>query len=224
MARMCASVNVLSTRRAAVPAGAEGDALARVARVGPVRVIGVLERGDVDQDVVGRRLTRQGMDRHHECRPRAIDAGHGSAFQISLAYCRDGAVAGELAGMATLRIAVRVQARVEVERHRLLLRCHVGGKVGQVHVVVAARQAACPRSARRSPARPRLKASEAIRSRAAAGLGLVLVVPAGVVPAAAVGDLLGGQAEQEEVLLAGLLRPSRSSRRRGCRRSAPRSS
>ena len=36
-------------------------------------------------------------------------------------------------------------------------------------------------------------------------LRLVLVVPARVVPAAAAGDLLGGQAEEEEVLLAGLL-------------------
>ena len=37
------------------------------------------------------------------------------------------------------------------------------------------------------------------------GLVLVLVVPAGIVPAPRVGDLLGGQAEQEHVLLAGLL-------------------
>ena len=53
---------------------------------------------------------------------------------------------------------------------------------------------------------------------------LVLIVPVRVVPAAAVRDLLRGQTEQEEVLLAGLLAPSRWSRRRACRWSARRSS
>ena len=38
MARMCDSVNVLSQRRSAVPAGAEVHALARVGRIGPVGV------------------------------------------------------------------------------------------------------------------------------------------------------------------------------------------
>ena len=36
-------------------------------------------------------------------------------------------------------------------------------------------------------------------------LGLVLVVPVGIVPAPAVLDLLGGQAKEEKVLLAGRL-------------------
>ena len=50
-----------------------------------------------------------------------------------------------------------------------------------------------------------MKWPEKIRSRACAGLVLVLVVPAGVVPPPRVRDLLGGQAEEEHVLLAGLL-------------------
>src|SRR5262249_57891448 len=39
-----------------------------------------------------------------------------------------------------------------------------------------------------------------------AGLGLVVVMPVGVVPAAAAGYLLGGQPKEEEVLLARLFR------------------
>ena len=39
-----------------------------------------------------------------------------------------------------------------------------------------------------------------------AGLRLVVVVPVGVIPAAALGDLIRRQTEQEEVLLAGFLR------------------
>src|SRR5262249_8042197 len=38
-----------------------------------------------------------------------------------------------------------------------------------------------------------------------AGFGLVIIVPAGIVPASAVLNLLGGQPEQEEVLLSGFL-------------------
>ena len=56
-------------RRAPVAAGAEGDALARVARIGPVGMIGPLERGDVDQDAHGSRLTCQGMNRPSGCSP-----------------------------------------------------------------------------------------------------------------------------------------------------------
>ena len=52
------------------------------------------------------------------------------------------------------------------------------------------------------------------------GLRVVLVVPRRAVPAAAVGDLFGRQAEQEDVLLPRLLAPSRWSRRRACPRSA----
>ena len=47
-----------------MPAGAEGDALTRVGRIGPVRVIGLLECGNIDQDARGSQLTRQGMNRH----------------------------------------------------------------------------------------------------------------------------------------------------------------
>ena len=51
-------------RRAPVPAGAEGHALARVARVGAVLVVGLLQRRDVDQFARRSQLTCQRMDRH----------------------------------------------------------------------------------------------------------------------------------------------------------------
>ena len=51
-------------RRAPVPAGAEGHALPRIARIGPVIVICPFERRDIDQDARRRQLTRQGMNRH----------------------------------------------------------------------------------------------------------------------------------------------------------------
>ncbi len=60
-------------RRAPVPAGAEGDALPRVARIGTVRVIGVLQRREVDQDVDRGRLARQGMDRHRDSPSGVVD-------------------------------------------------------------------------------------------------------------------------------------------------------
>ena len=90
-----------------------------------------------------------------------------------------------------------------------------------MHVVVAVRQQRVAQ--RREDAG--LVAAEVVgedQVQRGAGLRLVVVVPVRVVPAAAVGDLLGGQAEEEEVLLAGLLAPSRWSRRRACRSvSAP---
>ena len=91
---MWASVNVLIERRAPVAAGAEGDSLPWIARVRPVGVIGLQERGHVNQDARGSQLTRQGIDRHRirpflvkliRCRCRQ-STGQGLAFQISCAY------------------------------------------------------------------------------------------------------------------------------------------
>ena len=73
-----------------------------------------------------------------------------------------------------------------------------------MHVVVALVEQGVPDRVEE----PRLAAVEVAREdqvEGLAGLVLVLVVPARVVPAPRAGDLLGGQAEQEHVLLAGLL-------------------
>ena len=74
-----------------------------------------------------------------------------------------------------------------------------------MHVVVAIRQAAYPQRRKDS----RLVAAEIVRGdqveRRAASPARARNA-SGVVPAATVGDLLGRQAEQEEVLLAGFLR------------------
>ena len=47
-------------RRAAMPAGAEGDALARVGRIGPIGIVRLLERRHVDQDARGGQLPARG--------------------------------------------------------------------------------------------------------------------------------------------------------------------
>ena len=53
-------------RRSAMAAGAEEHALPGVGGVGPIGVIGTLERRDVDQSALGGGLTRQRMIGHHE--------------------------------------------------------------------------------------------------------------------------------------------------------------
>ena len=80
------------------------------------------------------------------------------------------------------------------------MRLAVRLQIGQVHVVVAVGQ---QRVADRLED-ARLVAAEVLREdqvQRRAGLRLVLIVPVRAVPAPAVGDLLGGQTEQEEVLL-----------------------
>ena len=64
MARMWASVNVPSQRRAAVSAGAEADQLVGVAHVGPTLEILAFEPGQVNQHLFRGRLARKGGDRH----------------------------------------------------------------------------------------------------------------------------------------------------------------
>src|SRR5262249_5190292 len=80
----------------------------------------------------------------------------------------------------------------------------IGGEVREVHVVVAARE---QRVAQRCED-ARLVAAEVVgedQIQRRPDLGLVVVVPLRVVPAAASGHLVRGQTEEEEVLLSGLL-------------------
>ena len=64
IARMCASVNVLSSAVPRCPLVPKATRSTRVARIGTVRVIGLLERRHIDQDARRGQLTRQGMNRH----------------------------------------------------------------------------------------------------------------------------------------------------------------
>ena len=106
---------------------------------------------------------------------------------------------------ATFRIALRAQASGSAYNSTSsLVRLEIGLQIRQVHVVVALRQ---QRVAQRSEDAG-LVAAEMIgedQVQRGAGLRLVVVVPVRVVPAAAAGHLLGGQAEQEEILFAGFL-------------------
>src|SRR5258708_26944112 len=74
-----------------------------------------------------------------------------------------------------------------------------------MHVIVAVRQKCVEYRSEHS----RLILAEvagAYQFQRGAGLWLVFVMPAWVVPTAALGNLLRGQAEQKEIILAGLLR------------------
>ena len=113
IARMCASVNVLSSARAAMPARAERDALKRVGRIGPVRVIRLLERGDIDQHTRRGQLTRQGMNRHQKyphrpswftisTRCAAIRPDTASRSRSRSAYCEIVRSLENLPGMADI--------------------------------------------------------------------------------------------------------------------------
>src|SRR5262249_9104253 len=112
---------------------------------------------------------------------------------------RDGAVAGELAGTTDiLDRAARPGVGLEVKRTNLLLGPDVRREVGQMHVAVALRHERVPDRGED----PRLVRAEGVRGdqvQRAMSLGLVVVVPAGAVPGAALRDLFGGQAEEEEV-------------------------
>ncbi len=81
----------------------------------------------------------------------------------------------------------------------LLLRLDVGTQVGQVSVEVAVRQERVPD---RREGAGLLGAKRARRDhiQGAARLVLVLVMPVRVVPAAAVGDFLGAEPEEEEIV------------------------
>ena len=86
-------------RRAPVPTGAERDALARIARIGPIPIISLLQRGDVDQYTRRSQLTCQGMNRH---RIPPLSLIHRTWFDFPdvAGVLGDRAVAGELAGMS----------------------------------------------------------------------------------------------------------------------------
>ena len=128
--------------------------------------------------------------------------GHGFAFQMSAAYSAIVRSLENFPEPATFRMALRAQASASAySSQQPLVRLEIGLQVRQVHVVVAVRQ---QRVAQRSED-ARLVAAEVVgedQVQRRAGLRLVVVVPVRVVPAAAVGHLLRGQAEQEEVLLA----------------------
>ena len=64
IARICASVNVPSQRRAAMAAGAEADELLRIVEVRLPLVIGPLKAGHIDQQLPRRRLAGQRMNSH----------------------------------------------------------------------------------------------------------------------------------------------------------------
>src|SRR5215468_5234494 len=97
---------------------------------------------------------------------------------------------------ATLRIAFRAQPSARLE---------VRPQVREVHVVVAVREQGVSQRLEG----PGLVLAEMVgeeQVQRGAGLRVVVVVPARAVPAPAPGHLRGSQAEEEEVLLAGLLR------------------
>src|SRR5262249_15745914 len=115
----------------------------------------------------------------------------------------DRAIAGESAGTRHIddRLA-RPGIGLSIEPADLLLSRYVSRQVGQMHVVVAVGEQGVADRAEDA----RLAAVEGAgpdQVERPARLGLVVVMPAGVVPAAAVLDLLGGQPEEEEVLLTG---------------------
>src|SRR5690242_4302523 len=116
---------------------------------------------------------------------------------------RDRMVAGELPAAGHVQNGLaRPGVAVSVQRRQPLVRLKIGFEIGQMHVVVSVRQ---QRIAERSKDAG-LVAAEMIgedQVQCSASLRLVIVMPVGIVPTAAAGYLVGGQAEQEEVLLAG---------------------
>ena len=95
--------------------------------------------------------------------------------------------------------------RVCVQRAKAIVRRKIGREVRKVHVVVAVRQ---QRVAQRGEY-ARVVVAEVIgedQVERGAGLRFIVVVPARGVPAAAGGDLLGGQAKEEEIVFPCLLR------------------
>src|SRR5579864_6087496 len=117
----------------------------------------------------------------------------------------DRAIARELAGMPDVDYRpARPGVGLLIECAGLLLDLHVGRQVGEVHVVIAMGQQRFhdrPEDARLAP----VEGTGADEVQGATRLWLVLVVPVGIVPATAALDLLSGQAEEEEVLLASRL-------------------
>ena len=118
---------------------------------------------------------------------------------MNRAVAREFARAGDVE-----RAHVRPLVRLAVEIAKGVVRLEVGRQVGQMHVGVAVGQ---QRAAQRLE-NARLAPAEMIgkdQVERLARLRLVLVVPVRAVPGAAVGDFLGGEAEQEEILFARLL-------------------
>ena len=103
-------------------------------------------------------------------------------------------------------MALRAHASpVGVQLGQPVVRLEIGFEVRQVHVVVAVGQ---QRVAQRSKDAG-LVAAEIIgedQVQRGPGFGLVVIMPVRIIPAAAALHLIGGQAEQKEVFLAGFLR------------------
>src|SRR5271157_921892 len=115
----------------------------------------------------------------------------------------DRAIAGELPGAGDIQNRLpRPSVAVRVQFTEPLIRREIGFEVRQVHVVVSIRQQRIKQRGKE----PRFVAAEIVggdQVQCRAGLRLVVVMPVRVVPAAAVGHLIRGQAEQEKVFLAG---------------------
>src|SRR5882762_3286856 len=118
---------------------------------------------------------------------------------------RDRPIARELAGGRHVQDGLaRPRIRIPVERAELAIRLEIRAEVCKVHVVIAPEQ----RLAQRCEDAGLVAAEMVGRNQVQRGthLWLVVVVPAWAVPATAVRDLVGGEPEQKEVLLARLLR------------------
>ena len=89
---------------------------------------------------------------------------------------------------------------IAVQRGQPRLRLRVRREIGEVHVSIPALEQRLP-DGRIDSGLVRVEAAAEDQIEGLAGLGLVLVVPARVVPGAAVLDLGGRQPEEEEVVL-----------------------
>src|SRR5262249_14988337 len=111
---------------------------------------------------------------------------------------RNRSVTRELPGMGDVEDGLsRPFFRVRVQSANLGVRLAVCREVGQVHVVVTAGEQRVPDGGEDAG----LMTAEVVGTnevQGAARLGLVVVVPARIVPAARLGNLQGVEAEQEE--------------------------
>ena len=183
-----------------MPAGAETDPLFGIIEIGLAFEIFAFEACRIDQHLLGRRFAGKGRNGHPPILFMAPDMASLSRFRAAYS-----AIVRSLENFpepATFRMALRAHASASEYTVQPLVRLEVGGQVRQMHVVVAMRQ---QRVAQRSE-EAGFVAAEMVgedQVQRGAGLRLVLVMPVRAVPAAAVGDLIGRQAEEEEVLLAG---------------------
>src|SRR5215831_20451491 len=117
----------------------------------------------------------------------------------------DGAIAGELPGARQIQDGLaRPGVSVGIQFYQPLVRLKIRREVCQMQVVIPM----CQQRVTQRGENARFIAAEVVgedQVQGCAGLGLVIIVPVWAVVAAAVGDLLRRQAEQEKMLLAGFL-------------------